>query len=111
MADHATVAGFSQTVDVRWELPQVSAVIQPHLNDAHRPVTWHMKDNAQPNLKGIPASPAHWCIWEKPGMDSVQPAQNLYRSRVKKMAGIHLMGLVKQMCALNYGQNFFFCLT
>lgn len=51
MADHATVAGFSQSVDVRRELPQVSAVIQPHLSDAHRPVTWHVKDNTQPKKK------------------------------------------------------------
>lgn len=48
MAEHVTVAGFSQSVDVRWELPQVSSVIQPHLNDAHRLVTWHVKDNTQP---------------------------------------------------------------
>lgn len=92
MADHAAVAGLSQSVDVRRELPHVSPVIQPHLKDAHRPVTWHVKDNTQPeksvNLKGEPASPAHWCIWGKPGMDSWQPAQNLYRSTVKRMAVI-----------------------
>lgn len=35
MANHLTVAGFGQSVDVRRELPQVPAVVQPHLNDTH----------------------------------------------------------------------------
>lgn len=48
MPDHATVAGLSQSEDVRRELPQASAVIQPHLKDEHRPVTWLVKDNTQP---------------------------------------------------------------
>lgn len=53
------------------------------------------------NVRGKPDAPAHWCRWENPGRDSLPPAQNLYKSAVKKLRGITGMGSVKHVFILD----------
>lgn len=47
VANHVGVAGLGQSEDVRRELLQVSAPVQPHLKEAHSQTDYPEKDNAQ----------------------------------------------------------------